>query len=202
MDISLRDAVGTALWRFHDTAMEHATLIYTFTRSTYEDAPGLFDIYQRQLVRLIDLIHEFAFNARRAIERAEAHDPGIVKAATAYSVHYGMTDLTLSKFEEPSSLSLTQESLWWVLGRIIHSKQTHLLQKTVDVIITNPISGRHHSIFQPVAFQFASDRDTGSVTHCVHLQSLVEAYVRGFAHRIEGAVIKRNRPDVKTTDTI
>lgn len=34
MELTVNDAMSTAMWRFHDAALERAALIYTFARST------------------------------------------------------------------------------------------------------------------------------------------------------------------------
>lgn len=101
MDISVRDAMATAMWRFHDAAMERATLIYTFARSTNEDTPAGYAVYGRQLAMLIDLVHEFCINARRAIERAEKYHSGIIAGLQALKLHHGMAELELSSLDTP-----------------------------------------------------------------------------------------------------
>ena len=116
MELSVRDAMATAMWRFHDAALERAALIYTFARSTNEDTPMGYAIYCRQLPMLIDLVHEFCFNARRAIERAEKYHPGIIASLQSLKVHYGKQDIALSELDNPKTIPLTQESYWWVLG--------------------------------------------------------------------------------------
>ena len=136
MELTVRDAMATAMWRFHDAALERAALIYTFARSTNEDTPEGYAIYGRQLPMLIDLVHEFCFNARRAIERAEKYRPGIIANLQALRVHYGKQELVLSELDHPRTVPLTQESFWWVLGRIIHSKETQVMYRTVDVVVT------------------------------------------------------------------
>jgi hypothetical protein len=52
MDLSVRDAMGTGMWRLHDAALEGAVMIYTFARSTNEGTPAGYAIYGRQLVML------------------------------------------------------------------------------------------------------------------------------------------------------
>ncbi len=69
----------TAMWWFHDAALERAALIYTFACSKNEDTPEGYAVYGRQLPMLVDLVHEFCFNARRAIERAERYRPGVIQ---------------------------------------------------------------------------------------------------------------------------
>lgn len=194
MDLSVHDAAMTAMWRFHDAALERATLIYTFARSTTEDTPTAYAIYRRQLPMLIDIVHEFCFNARRAIERAEKHQPGLIASLQELKTNYGKSELALSELDTPKSIALTQESFWWVLGRIIHSKETQVIYRTVDVIFTDQRTGRHHTINQPVAFGFSSDRDSDRINHFIELESFALSYV-GFASRqIEQAIRVRNSP--------
>jgi hypothetical protein len=194
MELTVRDAMATAMWRFHDAALERAALIYTFARSTNEDTPEGYAIYGRQLPMLIDLVHEFCFNARRAIERAEKYRPGIIANLLALKVHYGKQELVLSEFDHPKTILLTQESYWWVLGRIIHSKETQVIYRTVDVVITNEQTGRHHCIRQPVAFGFSSDRDSDRINHYIDLESFVTPYAGGISHQVTEAINARNYP--------
>jgi hypothetical protein len=199
MDITVGNAMATAMWRFHDAALERAALIYTFSRSTNEDSPAEYAIYGRQLAMLIDLMHEFCFNARRVIERAEKYSPGVIAEVQALKIHHGKTELELSQFENPSLIPLTQESFWWVLGRIIHSKETQVVYKTVKVVITSEATGRHHSITQPVAFGFSSDRDSDRINHFIELEAFAMGYVRYVAPRIEAAIYARNNPTAEPT---
>ena len=194
MELTVRDAMATAMWRFHDAALERAALIYTFARSTNEDTPEGYAIYGRQLPMLIDLVHEFCFNARRAIERAEKYRPGIIASLQTLKVHYGRKELALSELDHPKSIPLTQESYWWVLGRIIHSKETQVMYRTVEVVVTNKQTGRHHSIQQPVAFGFSSDRDSDRINHYIELESFVTPYVGGISYQISEAISARNNP--------
>lgn len=194
MEISAHAAVMTAMWRFHDAALERATLIHTFARSTMEDTPQGFTIYGRQLTMLIDLVHEFCFYARRAIERAEKHSPGIIARISSLKIHGEKRELILSKLDCPNSLGLTQESFWWVLGRIIHSKDTQVICNTLKIVITDGRTGRHHTVRQPVAFGFSSDRDGERDTHYIELESFVTHYFGSISHQIERAIHTRNYP--------
>lgn len=194
MDLTVRDAIATAMWRFHDAALERAALIYTFARSTNEDTPEGYAIYGRQLPMLIDLVHEFCFNARRAIERAEKYRPGIIASLQKMKANYGKQELALSELDHLKPIPLTQESYWWVLGRIIHSKETQVMYRTREVVITNKQTGRHHCIRQPVAFGFSSDRDSDRVNHYIELESFVTPYVGVISHQISEAISARNNP--------
>lgn len=194
MELTGRDTMATAMWRFHDAALERAALIYTFARSTNEDTPEGSVIYGRQLPMLIDFVHEFCFNARRAIERAEKYRPGIIESLQTLKVHYGKQELALSELDHPKSIALTQESYWWVLGRIIHSKETQVMYRTVEVVVTNKQTGRHHCIRQPVAFGFSSDRDSDRINYYIELESFVTPYVGRISQQISEAISARNNP--------
>jgi hypothetical protein len=52
-----------------------STMPHLSVRRSY--TPQNYVVYGRQLPILIDLVHEFCFNARRAIERTEKCRPGI-----------------------------------------------------------------------------------------------------------------------------
>ena len=68
------------------------------------------------------------------------------------------------------------------------------MYRTVDVLIDNEATGRQHSVQQPVAFGFSSDRDSDRIDNYVHLESLTLRYVGGIAHYVEGAIGARNNP--------
>jgi hypothetical protein len=201
VELSVRDAAMTAMWRFHDAALERAALIYTFARSTSEDTPEGYAIYSRQLPMLIDLVHEFCFNARRAVERAEKYKPGVIANLQALKLHHGKTELFLSELDHPKSVALTQESFWWVLGRIIHSKETQVIYRTVEVVITNQRTGRHHTVRQPIALGFSSNRDSDQINHYIELEAFVTPYVGGISYQIEQAIQARNNPSASRADT-
>jgi len=191
-DLSISDATATAVWRFHQAAFERAVLIYTFSRSTSGE-PGAGDVSTQQLVMLIDIVHHFCFNARKAIERADENRPGTVAEARRLRVNYE-AQLALDSVQG-KSVNLTQVGLWWVLGRIIHSRDTQVLYREIDLIITNQETGSHFVIEQPVGFKFASDNDADGVFHCLHLESLAKCYLRDVTPMIEEAIRKRNGLD-------
>lgn len=194
IEMSVRDAAMTAMWRFHDAAMQRAMLMYTFARSTNEDTPWGYELYGRQLPYLIDTVHEFCFNGRRAVERAERYRSGTIDHFKKVQVHYGLKTMELSELDHPKAVDLTQESLWWVMNRIIHSRESGVLYKTTEVVVTDERTGRHHSIRRPVAFGFSSDRDSGAIDHYVGLEELALAYVR-CETVIEEAIQLRNHPE-------
>ncbi len=147
---------------------------------------------------LIDLVHEFCFNARRAIERAEKYRPGIIARLQAYKAHGSTDELVLSNIDRtfhPEPIYLTNESFWWILGRIIHSKETEVIYRTVKVVFTNEATGQHYTIKQPAAFGFSSDRDGEKINHYVEFEALVIPYVGFISGWIEEAISIRNNPN-------
>ncbi|HSG23262.1 MAG TPA: hypothetical protein VLA64_09950, partial [Azonexus sp.] len=90
------------------------------------------------------------------------------------------------------SVRLTQESLWWILGRIIPSRETLVLFREVELVITSLTTGAHFTIEQPVGFRFASDNDNDGVFHNLHLESLAKCYLSDVTPMIESAIRARN----------
>lgn len=193
MRIDLQSARMTALWRYHDAALDRASLILTFSRSEYEDSGGLYDLHLRQTIRLIDLVHEFCFNARRAVERAERYKPGVLRKAQELLVHHFQREIQTDCLDPKAVIRLTDQCFWWILGRIIHSRDTMVVKRTDRIVFDDSSgTGRHWSVFQPVALAFESDRDDPDESHHVHLESLVRAYVLGLSRDIEQAIATRN----------
>lgn len=194
MEFTVRDAMASAMWRYHDAALERAALIYTFARSTSEDSAVGVAIHTRQLAMLTSLVHEFCFNACLAIERAELRRPGIMADLQSLDLHGGKQELVLMHPDYPKTIALTQQSYWWVLGRLLHSKQTHVVYRIVETVLPGEggHSDRHRLINQPVAIGFASDRDSDRIDRYVELESLATLYVAGIASEIEKAITARN----------
>ena len=68
------------------------------------------------------------------------------------------------------------------------------MYRTVEMVIANKQTGRHHRIRQPVAFGFSSDRDSARINHYIELESFVTSYVGGISHQISEAISVRNNP--------
>ena len=72
---------------------------------------------------VIDTFHEFCYFLRKLIERTNQ-----VEEAKKYMPHGGQTKATVNKGGiDEIEVSLCQKSLWWILGRVIHSKEVMIL---------------------------------------------------------------------------
>jgi len=187
-----------ALWRFHDAALEKAALILAIARSEMADLPRYSDLKFRQTITLYDLLHEFSYNVRKALERAETLTPGIIAKARSTPVHRGRTEFRREFWDPDETIALVQKPFWWVVNRIIHSTETVV----VDYIArfefdeTSP-SGRHWSVEQPEVFGFRSDLDEEEGLHHVHTESFVMTYVHMLSRDVEAAIDAHFGPSPK-----
>lgn len=182
----------TALWRWYEDAMDKATLILAISRSYYVGLAGTYSVSLRQTTMLIDLLHEFSFVARKAIERSEEHFPGVVKYAKELTVHHPWTVQELAK-NWPECPRLTEQKFWWVANRIIHSTETMIKER--DMLFSERESsgtGQLTNLASPVCFGFQSDLDDSREMHFIHIESFVRAYVGGISPKVEDAIKKRN----------
>ena len=64
--------------KHREAALNAGALIVAIARCSLNAREPLYRLHDRQARRLIDLLHEFAFHARKAIELAERFEPGII----------------------------------------------------------------------------------------------------------------------------
>lgn len=164
------------------------------------DIAGYRDLKFRQTIALYDLLHDFAYNARRAIERAETLTPGIISKATATSVHRGRTEFRNELWDPGETVALTQRPFWWIVNRIIHSTETLVVDyiARVEFDDVSP-TGAHWNVEQPQVFGFRSDYDDVQALHYVHTESFVMAYVYGLSRDVEAALDAHFGPSGKVS---
>ena len=156
----------TGLWRRHDDALQTAALILAMSRSWISDRePFHHDLHYRQIIQLADLIHDFCYHARKSIEMADEFRPGTLDAAKKQKIHYQITSLQLDDTGE-KTIEFTQQPFWWVICRLIHSREALVIEST-ETVVTNERTGRTRSILRPVAFAFRSDLDESYQLHYV-----------------------------------
>lgn len=61
----------SALFRFHDAALDAGATLTAYARMTVHSHNDLFLSHGRILFNIISKMYDFAFNARKAIERAD-----------------------------------------------------------------------------------------------------------------------------------
>lgn len=180
--------------RWHGRVIEAGTRLLstaTFDNSRFatgrnaleDDIFSFADLEGEALVQVIDVLHDFCFFLRKVIERAGVVDlakslvPHLETRATL--VHDGRTT--------ERAIELNDKSLWWWLGRVIHSESVYLLDggqtstlsyadgKTRDFTVSRE--------YVLVASDF--DREHGA-EHVLHIPSLVRCFVSsGLRSRID-----------------
>jgi hypothetical protein len=161
------------LWRHLSAAADAAALLVALVRFKVTDREPLYVLTTRQQYQLVDLLHNFAYNARRAIELADEYEPGVrARAEFVRLVGFEETHVDLGIGQD--ALPLTDKSLWWVLGRIIHSRELRVHSKEdVDV----GYRGRITMYQTPIVFSVRSDHDRSDVQHYARLERLLEAFL-------------------------
>lgn len=163
-----------ALWRHYEAAQENGGLLVALARHRVTDREPLYELRARQSAQLLELLHDFSYHARKTLELAEAHRPGIVERAKVVQLlkHGPEADLGI---EDP--VPLTDQSLWWLLGRVIHSRAVTIHERH-DVVVGSPWAAppRTTSYWTLAVVGVQSDLDGPDATHCFYVEQLVEAF--------------------------
>ncbi len=167
-----------ALWRHHEAAIEAAAFLLAIARCRVTDREPAIGFVERQRLQAIDLLHEFSYNARRAIELAEAHDKGIIAQATKLSVRPPNRPNVQLAIEDDEH-ELADESLWWVLGRIIHSQELRIHYREEAEVGTEWAAAPSITEYQTaVAFAVRSHYDGADARHFVLIEELLCSFLQ------------------------
>ena len=181
-DFELDDFRWSALARYHDNALEAANVLVAFARMkvhSHWDYAESFGV--RRTIKIMDLMHQFALNARKAIEISENYVPGIKAAAKKTKLDGSGREVEVDIGER---IILCDEDFWWIIGRIIHSQEVHVEDET----ILGDVSERHiESDMAPKFFGFRSDFDESETMHYISIEGLIQCYVDVFSGKIEEA---------------
>ena len=161
------------LWRFQDRTLEQAATILGFVRSSKTDREPFYGLHDRQLIQLSTLLHEFSFNARKAIELAEQQRPGVIQAAKKARLKSAGTSFQ-PDVGDTRQITITAESFWWIICRLVHSTDT-FVDGSWDVDVD--FRGRQWSTFLPRFFGFRSDLDATQTSHYICVEDLLECFV-------------------------
>ena len=121
---------------------------------------------------VIDTFHEYCFFLRKLIERT-----GQVKKAQDHIPHTGTKKVMINKggIDEFEAV-LCDKSLWWILGRVIHSKEVRVLGGDTSNLIVYP-DGKTREYDDGMCYlEVSSDYDNDGESHFLHIPSLVRAY--------------------------
>jgi len=170
----------------YSKALDAAALILALARCRLTDREPAHVLQARQNEHLLQLVHDFCFHARKAIELANA-ETGAIAFAQVLQLHgFGETEVRLDL--EGKALPLVDQSLWWVLGRVIHSQEA-VVESHTDVALGSEWASEPNltEYETPVAFGVRSDRDGQESVHYFLTERLVEAFLH-VAPAIEQAV--------------
>lgn len=142
-------------------------------RNAIEDDVFSFQSLDLELtVDLIDTLHEYAFTLRKLIERA-----GVVDDARSLRPHNSMVEAVIGAGgTDERRVEPCQESLWWILGRFVHSKHVMVLGgDTSQLRVYHDGKTREYPDGRCFV-EVASERDPQATAHVVHVPSLVGCF--------------------------
>jgi len=159
----------TRIRKYREEAFSTAALIAAIIAARYEDNSPLVALRQRQDDHLHDLLHDFAFKSRKLIELASAQGIPAIDWANAQKIigfQIRSTDSLIQKFEH--------YSLWFVLGRLIHSDNLRIVRSPVQ-LSSDQIQITHEL---PWALVVRSDYDINAQKqHFVFIDELLKSFI-------------------------
>lgn len=156
-----------AVIRYREQTLDDAALIAALATMHVEGDSKLRDLSTRQDDQLRDLLHDFAYKARKMFELAERAEIPLRAELTRKSIP-GHVDP-----EPPDPSPLETYSLDFVLGRIIHSDVFRIERGLVPVVVGETVFSRE----APWAFTVSSDRDQSGTTHFIFVEFLVQRFL-------------------------
>ena len=123
-------------------------------------------------VEVIDVFHEYCYFLRKLIERTDQ-----VKEAQKLMPHGGKITAIINKGGiDEKEFNLCQKSLWWLLGRVIHSNSVMVLGGEKSNLIVYPDGKIREYEDGRCYVEVSSDYDDDGVSHIIHIPSIVRAY--------------------------
>jgi hypothetical protein len=140
-------------------------------------------------VEVIDGLHEYCFTLRKLIERA-----GKVALAKKLFPH---SDRPVARIGqgglEEREVQLCPENLWWILGRVIHSKSVMVLGGDYCYLRVYEDGKTREFKDGRVYVEVASDFDEKEgLKHILHVPSLVRAYAFSHLSYEIGQIVREN----------
>jgi hypothetical protein len=157
--------------RYREQALNAAALIAALATARLDGPTRLRDLADRQDDQLADLLHDFAYKARKAIELAIRAGAPIREVAEANSIMGIPQHESKDKAEDDDELGMY--SLLFVLGRIIHSDHFTVERGQVPLNVGETVI--HHEA--PWGFIVRSDRDAPTASHFIFIEFLMERFL-------------------------
>ena len=162
------------LIQYREKALNAAALLAALSTVVPDRTSRTSKLADRQHVLIEELLHEFAYYARKYLEHLETAGYGVRAAADERRI-LSIRELVESDDETGvgDSASADWYSLTFVLGRIIHSQELVVQRGPVPVPNMDP------PVFQNRAWGFLvrSDRDESSERHFVFVELLLGRFL-------------------------
>lgn len=121
----------------------------------------------------MELLHEFCYHARKTIELSETLVPGTTQRANTIKLFETEINLGLEGF-----VPVVDKSLWWILNRVIHSREVRVLDhEDIEVGTKWAAAPRITGYATPMVFCVQSDKDSSDTWHHAGIEQLIEAFV-------------------------
>lgn len=156
--------------RYRQQALNAASLITAIASARVDARSRLTELSDRQDDQLLDLLHEFAFRARKLIELADRAGIPVLQVAKERSLPATTTDPRRAS-EEVEGLVL--DSVWFVINKIIHSDSLKIQRS--DVQLDGDYADISHRL--PWGFEVSSDLDGPGASHFIFIEFLLEAFL-------------------------
>jgi hypothetical protein len=165
----------TSLRHHFERALDHAAILLALSDHQLTDRDPSYGLRARQRVQLSDHLHLFSFHARKAIELAD-----LVSAASNLPLAKPGDVPPKEIVEEMGVVTHTTKDLWFVLNRIIHSKELGIGEAETKTVVGPDWapSPRLTSYWTPSVFSVRSDRDGVDEQHWVEPKHLIAAFLQ------------------------
>lgn len=183
MTYPIDDPRWSALWRYHDRSLEVATQLLGLSSISVVDRDTLYDLNVRWFIQIQDLVHDFAYSARKGIEITADIEPATLVAAKEAQPHATGQRVQV---DIDRHIDLCDQSFWWIINRLIHSRKL-TVQEVVETIVGGPWALPHQtsSRVAPRFVGFRSDYDDREQFNYVGIQELVACYISPISRKVD-----------------
>jgi len=161
-----------------ETALNLAATIVAYARADLTEVGRDTDLQQRLEQSLHDLVHEFCYHSRKAIER-NAGGKALPSFLADIRVHPKPSAALLASNDLVVRVPLSSESFWWIVNRIVHSLDFAVLSNVKSIeTVGDSVIWSNLDVGSLRLVSFRSDRDADDTLHYVDLEALVMTFAR------------------------
>lgn len=191
MSLELQDGRWSMLWRYHDRSMEIATQLLAFSRMAVRDRGVFWHLKIRWNIQIENLMHDFCYAVRKGIELTAKVHPEISDLAKTCFPH---EEGGFVKILGEGRIQLCDRSFWWIVNRIIHSRDTFVKDQTIQEYVSPEPPHYITNTFSPKFFGFFSDLDQDKEFRYVETEELLQCYL-GVIEPVIAAELEKWRKD-------